>query len=131
MSALLESQSVATTAVTTQPVLYVLKRFPRLSETFILREILGLEAAGVQVMVDALLPPEEGPSHPELATLRAQVRYVQRHPRLREQRVLRAHARLMARHPLRWAAVAGRARRDPAAERGQLEALRHMTERQA
>ena len=112
MNALVESQSVGTTAVTTQPVLYVLKRFPRLSETFILREILGLEAAGAQVMVDALLPPEEGPSHPELATLRAQVRYVQRHPRLREQAVLRAHARLMVRHPLRWAAVAGRARRD-------------------
>ena len=35
-----------------RPVLYVLKRFPRLSETFVLRELLGLEAAGVRVLVD-------------------------------------------------------------------------------
>jgi len=44
--------SVTATSVTAAPVLYVLKRFPRLSETFILREILGLEAAGVRVLVD-------------------------------------------------------------------------------
>ena len=38
-----------------RPVLYVLKRFPRLSETFVLRELLGLEAAGVRVRVDSLM----------------------------------------------------------------------------
>lgn len=31
----------------TVSVLYVLKRYPRLSKTFVVREILGLEAAGV------------------------------------------------------------------------------------
>jgi len=112
MSALLEGERVAPAAVTDQPVLYVLKRFPRLSETFILREILGLESAGVQVLVDALLPPEQGPSHPELAALRARVHYVQRHPRLRDQTVFRVHARVAARHPLRWAALAVRSRGD-------------------
>jgi glycosyltransferase involved in cell wall biosynthesis len=112
MSALLERDRVASAAVTAQPVLYVLKRFPRLSETFILREILGLEATGVQVLVDALLPPEQGPTHPELAALRARVRYVPRHPRLRDRTVLGAHARMAARHPLRWFALAIRSRRD-------------------
>ena len=99
-------------AVIAQPVLYVLKRFPRLSETFILREILGLEAAGVQVMVDALLPPEPGPTHPELDGLGTRIRYLPRHPRLRERSVLRVHARLAARHPLRWAGLAVRSRRN-------------------
>lgn len=93
-------------------VLYVLKRFPRLSETFVLRELLGLEAAGVAVVVDALLPPEPGPCHPELAALRAPVRYLPRHPRLRDRAVLGQHARVAGRHPLRWAALARRAAGD-------------------
>ena len=112
MNVLLKSERAAPVAVTDKPVLYVLKRFPRLSETFILREILGLEAAGVQVFVDALLPPEQGPTHPELAALRARVRYLPRHPRLRDPAVLGTHARVAARHPLRWAALAVRSRRD-------------------
>ena len=112
MSALLESQVVTPSVGTAPPVLYVLKRFPRLSETFILREVLGLEAAGVRVMVDALLPPEEGPTHPELDALRTRVRYLPRHPRLRDRTVLRVHARVAARHPLRWVALAIRSRRD-------------------
>lgn len=112
MTDLLVRESVAQVPVATAPVLYVLKRFPRLSETFILREVLGLEAAGVPVLVDTLLPPEEGPTHPELAAVRAPVRYVARRPRLRQQQVLRAHAGVAARHPLRWAALAVRARRE-------------------
>ena len=35
-----------------RPVMYVLKRFPRLSETFVLQELMGLEGAGVRVLVD-------------------------------------------------------------------------------
>lgn len=112
MSTLLDGARVAPTAVSGQPVLYVLKRFPRLSETFILREVLGLEATGVQVLVDALLPPEDGPTHPELAGVRAQVRYLPRHPRLRDRAVLGVHAGVAARHPLRWGAMAFRSRRD-------------------
>jgi glycosyltransferase involved in cell wall biosynthesis len=94
------------------PVLYVLKRFPRLSETFVLREVLGLEAAGVEVLVDALLPPEDAPTHAELAAVRAEVRYVPRHARLRDRVAARAHLGLAVRHPLRWASLALRARRD-------------------
>ncbi|NUO92343.1 MAG: glycosyltransferase family 4 protein [Dermatophilaceae bacterium] len=94
------------------PVLYVLKRFPRLSETFVLREVLGLEAAGVRVLVDALLPPEDSPTHAELEAVRADVRYVSRHARLREVASLRAHLGLALRRPHRWSALALRARRD-------------------
>lgn len=93
-----------------QPVLYVLKRFPRLSETFVLREILGLELAGVQILVDVLLPPEHGPTHPELAALQARVRHLPRHPKLRARATLQVHSRLALRHPLRWAVLAVRSR---------------------
>jgi colanic acid/amylovoran biosynthesis glycosyltransferase len=93
------------------PVLYVLKRFPRLSETFVLRELLELEAQGERILIDALLPPEDGPAHAELADLRAPVRYLPRRPRLRRPRVAWAHLRVGLRSPLVWARLAARARR--------------------
>ncbi len=63
-------------------VLYVLKRYPRLSETFVVREILGIEALGVEVVIDALLPPEDEPRHAALAEVRAVPRYLPRRARL-------------------------------------------------
>jgi colanic acid/amylovoran biosynthesis glycosyltransferase len=95
-----------------RPVLYVLKRFPRLSETFVLRELLGLEEAGERVLIDSLLPPESQPRHPELDLLRADLRYLPRRPRLREPRVALAHMRVGAAAPLCWLRLAQRARRN-------------------
>jgi glycosyltransferase involved in cell wall biosynthesis len=95
-----------------RPVLYVLKRFPRLSETFVLRELLGLEAAGVRVLVDSLMTPEPGLRHAELDDLRAEVRHVPAHPRPTQRPVRNAHLRVAARHPGRWLRVAIAARRD-------------------
>ena len=94
-----------------KPVLYVLKRFPRLSETFVLREILGLEEAGERVLVEALLPPETQPRHPELDRLQAPVRYLPRSPQRRDPGVRSVHLRVAARAPLRWAGAALRAQR--------------------
>ena len=91
-------------------VLYVLKRYPRLSETFIVRELLGLEAAGVQVGIDALLQPEPGPQHADVEAVRAEVRYVPRKPRWTTD-VVHAHARVGLRHPVRWTRRAVRAYR--------------------
>jgi colanic acid/amylovoran biosynthesis glycosyltransferase len=93
------------------PVLYVLKRFPRLSETFVLREILELESCGERILVDALMRPEDGPRHGQLADLRAPIRYLRRHPRLREAPIARAHARVAVRAPLKWLLLAMRAHR--------------------
>lgn len=55
---------------------YVLKKYPRLSETFILNEILGLESSGVDVSVFSLRLPDEGRFHRELASVRADVTYL-------------------------------------------------------
>lgn len=92
-------------------VLYILKRFPRLSETFVLNELLGLEAAGDEILVDGLLEPEDEPRHLELDQLRAQVRYLPRRPRLRHRSVRSAHARVALRAPIRWLRAALRAKR--------------------
>ena len=48
---------------------YVLKRFPRYSETFILREVLALEAIGHSVQTFSIRPPREGRFHASLARL--------------------------------------------------------------
>jgi len=118
------------------PILYVLKRFPRLSEMFVLREILSLEELGERILVDSLLAPEGGPRHPDLDRLRAEVRYIPRHPRLREGPIMLAHFGLAVRTPRRWAQLALRARRAGTwrrflqaglvADRARREGVRHL-----
>jgi len=56
---------------------YVAKMFPRLSETFVLNEILELERQGAEVVVFSALKPNEGRFHPQLALLKAQVVYLE------------------------------------------------------
>jgi len=57
--------------VTAPRLAYLLKKFPRLSETFVLGEILGQERLGADLHVFSRRPPDDEPRHPELATLRA------------------------------------------------------------
>jgi colanic acid/amylovoran biosynthesis glycosyltransferase len=52
---------------------YVVKRFPRASETFIGQEILGLERLGVEVVIFALRPNDRSVEHEWLAKLSAPV----------------------------------------------------------
>lgn len=59
---------------------YVLKRYPRLSETFVLNEILAHEAAGVEVHIFSLRLPEEAVVHPDVARVRAKVHYLPNAP---------------------------------------------------
>ena len=93
--------------------LYVLKRFPRLSETFVLRELLGLEAAGVRVLVDSLMTPEQGIRHARTGRpAGARCVHVPAHPKPKQRQVRGAHLRVAARHPVRWLALAIAARRD-------------------
>lgn len=93
----------------TETTMYVLKRFPRLSETFVLREILALEDAGMRVVIDALREPDDEPRHDELRRLRAPVRYLAGRPRLRDGEIAVAHVRVAGRAPVRWLAGAVRA----------------------
>jgi glycosyltransferase involved in cell wall biosynthesis len=102
----------AAIAPTVRSVLYVLKRYPRLSETFVVREILGLEAAGVRVHVVALGSAEETLRHPEVDLVRAPVLRLPRHPRAADPTVLRAHLRMLRTAPRRWLAAWRAAGRD-------------------
>ncbi len=53
------------------PVAYVMKRYPRLSETFILNEIRAMERLGARLRIFSLLPPEPPPHHPMVAEVEA------------------------------------------------------------
>ncbi len=55
---------------------YVLRKFPVLSETFVLQEILALEARGIQVHVFSLARSSDPRFHEDLARLKASVSYV-------------------------------------------------------
>jgi colanic acid/amylovoran biosynthesis glycosyltransferase len=57
-------------------VAYVLKRYPRLSQTFVLNEMLELERQGVEVVVIARDGSGEPIAHPATKRLRARVHYL-------------------------------------------------------
>jgi colanic acid/amylovoran biosynthesis glycosyltransferase len=55
---------------------YVVKRYPRYSETFIVNEILAHEAAGMELEIFSLLPPEDGHFQDVISRVRAPVTYL-------------------------------------------------------
>jgi colanic acid/amylovoran biosynthesis glycosyltransferase len=55
---------------------YVLKRYPRYSETFVVNEILAHEAAGLSLEIFALRPPVDTHFQDLIAQVRAPVRYL-------------------------------------------------------
>jgi glycosyltransferase involved in cell wall biosynthesis len=60
-----------------EPTLAILvKRFPRLSETFILNEVMELRAQGLPVRLHAVMDPKEPHVHPEAEGLRGEVCYL-------------------------------------------------------
>lgn len=56
---------------------YVLKMFPRFSETFIVSEILALEEQGADLEIFSLRTPNDGRFHADLARVQAPVHYLQ------------------------------------------------------
>lgn len=57
---------------------YVLKMYPRFSETFIVSEILAREAAGEELIIFSLRPTTDTRFHPELARVKAPVIQIER-----------------------------------------------------
>lgn len=57
---------------------YILKVYPRFSETFVVTEILGREAIGDDISIFALRPTTDTRFHPELARVKAPVEWIAR-----------------------------------------------------
>lgn len=69
-------KSETTTTHQTQRIAYVVKRYPRFSETFIVNEILAHEAAGVAIEIFALRPPEDTHFQEIISRVRAPLTYL-------------------------------------------------------
>jgi glycosyltransferase involved in cell wall biosynthesis len=83
-------------------VAYILKMFPRFSETFILNEILELERRGVKVVVFSMKQPDERMRQPSVGQVKARVYIV---PPLRGHLArshVVAHLGCLVRRPIRY-----------------------------
>lgn len=83
-------------------VAYLIKMFPRFSETFILNEILELERAGVDLSIYSLKTPADPHRHADVARVKAPVTYVPEDRLRAAGDYLRRHARIARRHPGRY-----------------------------
>jgi len=90
---------------------YVLKMFPRFSETFILNEILELERRGVRVVAFSMKPPNEAVRQPRLKELRARCHIIPPLDRSHAAEHIRCHLTCFRRHPGRYLATWRFARR--------------------
>jgi glycosyltransferase involved in cell wall biosynthesis len=100
-------------------VAFVLKGYPRLSETFIAQEIRGLERRGVKIAIISLRRPTDGAVHPVHREIEAPVTYLPEylwHAPLRVWRGWRA-ARRMRGYAAAWRCWLRDLRRDPTPNR--------------
>lgn len=88
-------------------VIYLTRSWPRLSQTFIVNEVLALERLGVELEIFAMEPSDEQVRQPQVAEVRSPVRYLDRTRRLRD------HLVVGVRHPARYLRAALFARRNP------------------
>lgn len=75
---------------------YVVKVYPRFSETFVVTEILAREAAGDDIAIFAMRPTSDARFHPELAQVQAPVHHLPKPGKLTEawSLIRRAHQEL-------------------------------------
>ena len=78
-------------------VLFILKGYPRLSETFIAQEILSLERRGLDIRLFSLRHPTDPAVHPVHRDIRAPVTYLPEYLYQEPMRVLRAWRALHSR----------------------------------
>lgn len=95
-------------------VAFILKGYPRLSETFIAEEIASLEEAGMDIRIIALRHPTDTKTHPVHRAIRAPVSYLPEYLHREPWRVVRALWRLRGAPGLRraWRDFAADLRRD-------------------
>ena len=80
----------------------VVKRWPRLSETFVLNEILGLERAGLRLRIYALMDPHEPATQDEIDGVQAPVSYLRTGTRADLRVLLVAQLALLRTAPWRY-----------------------------
>jgi glycosyltransferase involved in cell wall biosynthesis len=85
-----------------RPIGLLVKMFPKLSETFVLEEVLGLERLGVEVRLYALSEPSDAVAHPAVERVRAAVTQVPAASWRQAGALAARHLRLLVTSPLRY-----------------------------
>jgi glycosyltransferase involved in cell wall biosynthesis len=100
-------------------VAFLLKGYPRLSETFIAQEIRALEQRGLDIRIVSLRHPTDRAVHPVHREIKAPILYLPEYLHQEPRRVLRAWRRLHRhrRYPLLFRAFLKDLRRDPTRNR--------------
>ncbi|MDQ3653517.1 MAG: glycosyltransferase [Chloroflexota bacterium] len=99
---------MTTTGPPTVKIAYILKMFPRFSETFILGEILELEREGVDIRIYSLKHPNDGRTHADVLKVRAPVTYVPVAKLADARALVRPHWEVFRWDPMRYLRVAFR-----------------------
>jgi glycosyltransferase involved in cell wall biosynthesis len=89
--------------MTAKSIAYIVKMFPRLSETFILNEILILESMGLKIRIISLQRSDSKVFHQGFRSVQAQTYYIPVSFWRELPHMLRAQAHFLARHSRRWA----------------------------
>jgi glycosyltransferase involved in cell wall biosynthesis len=82
---------------------YIVKTWPRLSETFILNEVVSLEQRGVHIRIFSVKEADPGPAHAKVAEVRGEVTYLALPSHWRQ--ALHANLRALGRQPRRYLSV--------------------------
>jgi glycosyltransferase involved in cell wall biosynthesis len=83
-------------------VAYIVRSWPRLSQTFVLGEVLALERRGLELVVFGMIDPREPLVQPQAADVRAAVEYLDSAHRRRRRTRAAEHAGLALRAPVRY-----------------------------
>lgn len=86
------------------PVIYLVRSWPRLSQTFIVNEVLALERRGVDLVVFSLVRSGESVIQPQVSEVRTAVRYLEDRKPLRQQ--VGEHIAVFSAGPVRYARTA-------------------------
>lgn len=105
---------------------YIVRSFPRLSQTFILNEVLALESQGVQVRVFSCINPRETVVQPQLAALQARVDYLEESYQRPWQRILWEHLLMLLLAPLGYLRALAYVVRHPEFDQGYTASSRFM-----
>jgi glycosyltransferase involved in cell wall biosynthesis len=81
---------------------YILKMFPRLSETFILNEILELEQQGLALHIFSLRRPVDAVLHDQARSVRSRITYLPQRSASAPWRMARAHLHVWSKHRRNW-----------------------------
>ena len=92
-----------------RPLGVLVKTYPKLSETFILEELLGLERLGFSLRLYALAPATDAITHPAVARVRAPLVRLPESMRGHTRAFAARHARLLFGAPLRYLGALGAA----------------------